>query len=488
MRTKLSVLLVMALVLSGLVVATAAAAPSDSARVFVASLSGDNAVPPVTTAGSGFAGFALNEAETELAYDLIVRNVQDVVAAHIHCAAAGVNGGVGVSLFGGGPVTPDGTLASGTITMPDVGNSCGWADMAAVAAALRSGDTYVNVHTLANPPGEVRGQITPRVPVNFGAPLSGDQQVPTPVVTDGTGFAAFSVNTAETELDFLVLAYDLKDVVAAHIHCAAAGVNGGVGVTLFGGGPVAPDGTLASGTITMPDVANSCGWADVAAVAAALRSGDTYVNVHTFPANPGGEIRGQISALDPAATEGGRFGDDDGTTHEGNIEVIAAADITRGCNPPLNTSFCPGDSLTRGQMAAFLFRALNLKQVAMDFFTDDDGTLFETEINAIAAQGITKGCNPPLNTSFCPGDSVTRGQLASFFVRALGLTAGAGDNLFTDDDASVHEADIDRLGTAGITKGCNPPANDRYCPDDSVNRDQVASFIARAMGWTEMAS
>ena len=478
----------MAVVLSGLVVAAAAAAAGDRARVFVASLSGDSEVPPVTTAGSGFSGFTLNEAETELAYELIVRNVQDVVAAHIHCAAVGANGPVGVTLFSGGPVAPDGTLASGTITALDAANVCGWADMAAVAAALRSGDTYVNVHTSpANPGGEVRGQIAPRVAVNFGAPLSGDQQVPTPVVTDGTGFAAISVNTAETELDFLLLAYDLEDVVAAHIHCAAVGANGPVGVTLFSGGPVAPDGTLASATITAPDAANACGWADMAAVAAALQSGDTYVNVHTFPANPGGEIRGQNSALDPTATEGGRFGDDDGTTHEGNIEVIAAASISLGCNPPLNTSFCPGDSLTRGQMAAFLFRTLNLKPVAMDFFTDDDGTLFETEINAIAAQGITKGCNPPLNTSFCPDDSVTRGQLASFFVRALGLTAGAGDNLFTDDDASVHETDIDRLGTAGITRGCNPPANDRYCPDDSVNRDQVASFIARAMGWTEMA-
>ncbi len=57
-------------------------------------------------------------------------------------------------------------------------------------------------------------------------------------------------------------------------------------------------------------------------------------------------------------------------------------------------------------------------------------------------------------------------------------------NLFTDDDGSVFEDDIDKLGTAGVTKGCNPPDNDRFCPDDLVQRDQMASFLGRALGLT----
>ncbi|HEX7100038.1 MAG TPA: GerMN domain-containing protein [Acidimicrobiia bacterium] len=185
--------------------------------------------------------------------------------------------------------------------------------------------------------------------------------------------------------------------------------------------------------------------------------------------------------LDP----GGTFIDDDGNVHEGNIEAIAAADVTRGCNPPDNTWFCPGEPVTRGQMAAFLNRALGLAPSADDRFSDDEGSTFENDIDALAAAGITRGCNPPINDQFCPDDFVTRGQMAAFLVRAFGYTdAGEGD-LFEDDDNSVFQEDIDRLGTAGVTKGCNPPDNTWFCPSDLVLRDQMASFLARALELTE---
>jgi hypothetical protein len=71
--------------------------------------------------------------------------------------------------------------------------------------------------------------------------------------------------------------------------------------------------------------------------------------------------------------------------------------------------------------------------------------------------------------------------MAAFVVRAFGYTSGLGADLFGDDDTSIFEGDIDRLGTAGITKGCNPPANDRYCPDRVVTRAEMASFLARAL-------
>jgi S-layer homology domain len=177
------------------------------------------------------------------------------------------------------------------------------------------------------------------------------------------------------------------------------------------------------------------------------------------------------------------FPDSYGSIFVEQIAWMATQGITLGCNPPTNDQYCPADNVTRGQMAAFLVRALGLTDSgAGDLFTDDDGSIFESNIDKLATAGITLGCNPPTNDQFCPDDNVTRGQMAAFLVRALGLTdSGAGD-LFTDDDGSVFESNIDKLATAGITLGCNPPTNDQFCPDDNVTRGQMAAFLQRALG------
>ena len=139
---------------------------------FVATLSGDDEVPARDTHAVGVAKFKLGADGTALAFKVNVANIQNTVAAHIHCGAVGVNGPVGVTLFAGSPGSgrTDGTLAEGTITAPDPGNACGWTDLAAVLAAVASGNTYVNVHTNDGvappntgpgdfPGGEIRGQI-----------------------------------------------------------------------------------------------------------------------------------------------------------------------------------------------------------------------------------------------------------------------------------------------------------------------------------------
>jgi 2-keto-3-deoxy-6-phosphogluconate aldolase len=133
-------------------------------------------------------------------------------------------------------------------------------------------------------------------------------------------------------------------------------------------------------------------------------------------------------------------------------------------------------------MAAFLTRALNLPAAPTDYFTDDDTSIFEDDINRLAQSGITRGCNPPDNTNFCPEDTVTREQMAAFLVRGLVYTDNGGGDLFTDDDASIFEDDIDRLATAGVTRGCNPPANTHFCPTNTVTREQMAAFLHRALG------
>jgi hypothetical protein len=78
---------------------------------------------------------------------------------------------------------------------------------------------------------------------------------------------------------------------------------------------------------------------------------------------------------------------------------------------------------------------------------------------------------------------VTREELAAFLVRALGYTDDGGGDLFVDDDNSVFESAIDRLGAAGVTQGCNPPVNDRFCPQENVTRGQVAAFLKRGSSY-----
>jgi hypothetical protein len=169
-------------------------------------------------------------------------------------------------------------------------------------------------------------------------------------------------------------------------------------------------------------------------------------------------------------------------TFFGDVEWLAASGITLGCNPPTNDLFCPDGSVTRGQMAAFLHRALGdvLTPGSPVEFVDDDDSVFELDIEWLGAVGVTRGCNPPTNDMFCPQSAVTRGQMAAFLVRALELPAANGVD-FVDDDGSVFEEDIERLAAAGITRGCNPPTNDRFCPDDPVKRSQMAAFLHRAL-------
>ena len=175
------------------------------------------------------------------------------------------------------------------------------------------------------------------------------------------------------------------------------------------------------------------------------------------------------------------------STFATEIGWLGAVGITRGCNPPSNDAFCPEDPVTRGQMAAFLTRALGLTTGSDVLpFVDVADSTFAGEILTIAEAGITAGCNPPENDRFCPDEVVTRGQMAAFLVRALDLPPGPGFpsfdvSRFVDDDGSVFEGDITRLAESGITAGCNPPENDRFCPDEPVTRGQMAAFFFRAI-------
>jgi len=84
---------------------------------------------------------------------------------------------------------------------------------------------------------------------------------------------------------------------------------------------------------------------------------------------------------------------------------------------------------------------------------------------------------------YCPTETVPRDQMASFLARALGLS-GAAPNAFTDDTGNPHEPNINLVAQAGIATGCG---GGKFCPAAKVARDQMASFLARARGLTGTA-
>ncbi|MGH8924762.1 MAG: S-layer homology domain-containing protein [Acidimicrobiia bacterium] len=172
----------------------------------------------------------------------------------------------------------------------------------------------------------------------------------------------------------------------------------------------------------------------------------------------------------------GVFVDIAGSGFEEDIIWLAAQGITNGCSPAPNPMFCPNASVTRGQMAAFLNRALSLAP-GPDAFSDDEGSIFEADINAVAHAGITVGCTP---TAFCPNDLITRGQMAAFLDRALDLPDGP--DVFSDDNGSIFEVNINALARSGITFGCSAT---NFCPNAAVTRGQMAAFLHRAESWLE---
>lgn len=146
---------------------------------------------------------------------------------------------------------------------------------------------------------------------NFVAHLDGGQEVP-PVDTQAVGQVIVHVDANETVLTFQVIASNIDNIVASHIHVGVFGVNGPV--VAFLAGPFAPgagrhDGILNQGTITAANLVGPLAGMPLSVLIAAMRAGGTYVNVHTndgvLPANtgpgdfPGGEIRGQLRAAGP---------------------------------------------------------------------------------------------------------------------------------------------------------------------------------------------
>ena len=179
-----------------------------------------------------------------------------------------------------------------------------------------------------------------------------------------------------------------------------------------------------------------------------------------------------------------RFLDDNGSVHEADIEAIALAGITLGCNPPVNDRYCPSQNVTRAEAATFLLRLIGVSPLEeyRGYFLDvPPGQWYTGYVEGAFELGITLGYE---DGTFGPDGAVTRSETAALLLRALGedLVEFTATGVFTDvaPDAWYIE-EVERLGELGITTGCAVSPL-RFCPNDSVKRDQMGSFLARAMG------
>ena len=235
--------------------------------LFVANrLSGAQEVPAKTTAGQGTVALTVDRTTRGFVLHANVTGVDDSTAAHIHEAYAGVNGAVAV------PLTKD-------ATDPTHWSATGGTFTEAQFAALEKGRFYVNVHTPANPGGEIRGQLVPPGVRLVFAPMSGDQEVPA-VVTSASGIAATTVDLAARTASIHVRATGVDDATAAHFHKAPRGTSGPVIVPLTQEAGTPGHWLAEEQTVSDAQVND-------------FLAGLWYANVHT-PAHPDGEIRGQI--------------------------------------------------------------------------------------------------------------------------------------------------------------------------------------------------
>lgn len=169
------------------------------------------------------------------------------------------------------------------------------------------------------------------------------------------------------------------------------------------------------------------------------------------------------------------FPDVDGLSpHAYNIAAITQRGIATGRPGDV---FAPGEPVTRAQMAAFLTRALDLASPGEDQFADVPAdSPHRRAVNALGAAGIATGAG---DGRYRPQAAVTRGQMATFLARAFALPAVDADH-FADLAGSVHREAIVTVAEHGVAAGCDPT---RFCPDAPVTRAQMASFLARAIGY-----
>lgn len=246
---------------------------------FAATLTGSQEVPSVNTSGYGSARLQMNAERTEVTIEVTATGLSGpLTGAHIHEGMAGASGPAVK------PLEIKGNTVKGVWRLNDTVSPL----TSDLITKLMNGQLYINLHTTANPNGEIRGQIIATQDELFPVYLSSDQEIP-PVNLGATGSALVRIGPGQSEISVDGYVNNLSgEITAAHIHKGNSNENGDVVKTLI----VENNRfriTWRRNDATQPlttDLLND------------LRNGSLYVNVHTS-AHPNGELRGQIMTSVP---------------------------------------------------------------------------------------------------------------------------------------------------------------------------------------------
>ncbi len=299
MRRALSLtFLVASLIVTGLVIAHPAQAATTS---FVAGVNGANEIPPVATGGSGVVKVTVDDVSLQVCIDAsdVTGLSGPITADHIHAGAAGVEGAVVVN-FNGQVVT------------------CVTSDATTVGNILADPTGfYVNLHTAANPGGELRGQLGTSLVRTLTTVTSGANEVP-PNGTTGGGPVTVTIDTGSNRvcLDASAVTGLTGPTEDNHIQQGAAGISG-PSVVDFGGETVVC--VITTPAVTASILANPAGF---------------YVNLDTDNFS-NGEVRGQLTLvpLPPTSTTT--------STSTSTTPTTAASTTTTVATAPNSTPAAP---------------------------------------------------------------------------------------------------------------------------------------------------
>ena len=187
-------------------------------------------------------------------------------------------------------------------------------------------------------------------------------------------------------------------------------------------------------------------------------------------------VAAPAAAQQPPEAAGG-YGDvQPGSTHEADISELADAGVFEGTE--CEDGFCPSAPIPRWTMAVWLVRIVDGGDVSgpSRFADVPSDAWWAGYVERLAELDITGGCATE-PARFCPTQTVTRAQMATFLVQAFDLPAAPRADFEDVAEGSTHAAHIDALAASGVTAGCGER---RYCPAQNTTRAQMATFLNAA--------